>query len=264
MENLIDKYITGFNKEDQKQMQELRAVVQNFAQSQEAMSYSMPSFKVQGGYICSFAMYKNHIGFYPYSGNITKLFKKELSQYKWSDGAVQFPKGRPLPKNLIVSMLQARLEEITEKTIYSYKCPKPLGTLEITLDTKEKVKTAVFVDKKSKALVLPKVVENALDNYFNKKKPLLQSLLSRDLAGTDFQKSIWAVICKTDFGETITYTDMAEMVGNSSAVRAAGTACGKNPIALFIPCHRVVRKQGEDYGYAWGPHRKKWLLEFEK
>lgn len=260
----MDKYIAKFEKEDQKQMYELRAIVQKYTPSEEGISYSMPSFKVQGGYICSFAMYKNHLGFYPYSGNITKQFKKELAGYKCSSGAVQFLKNKPLPKTLIVKLLQARLEEIANTTVYYYTCPKPLGYLEITLDTLGRVKAAIFVDKKGPGKTLPGILKTALDNYFKSRKNIPSNLVSKELKGTDFQKSIWNIISKTAVGKTITYTYMAEQVGSQNAVRAAGTACGKNPVALFIPCHRVVRKQGEDYGYAWGTQRKKWLLEFEK
>jgi O-6-methylguanine DNA methyltransferase len=209
-------------------------------------------------------MYKNHLGFYPYSGNITKLFKKELSGYKTSSGAVQFPKNKPLPKTLIAKLLQARLEEIANNTLYYYTCPKPLGYLEIILDTTGRVKTAVFVEKKGSGKTLPDTLRTALDSYFKSRKNIPSNLVSKKLKGTDFQKSIWTVISKAPFGKTITYTDMAKKVGSENAVRAAGTACGKNPVALFIPCHRVVRKEGEDYGYSWGIERKKWLLDFEK
>ena len=64
-------------------------------------------------------------------------------------------------------------------------------------------------------------------------------------------------------GETITYTELAMRAGKPGAARAAGTACGRNPVALAIPCHRVVRTSGEDFGYSWGSDRKKWLLTFE-
>lgn len=154
------------------------------------------------------------------------------------------------------------VKEISNKYLY-YKCPGPLGYLKITLDESLKVKTAIFVDKKEKGEPLPEDIQKALDEYFFNKKNLPKNLLSKEIIGTVFQKSIWRIINQVSFGKTITYTDMATNAGRTLATRAAGTACGKNLVALFIPCHRVVRKQGEDYGYSWGIERKKWLLEFE-
>ncbi|MEN9852097.1 MAG: O6-methylguanine-DNA methyltransferase [Candidatus Parcubacteria bacterium] len=156
------------------------------------------------------------------------------------------------------------MTENKKSTTYYYTCPKPLGYLEITLDSYNKVQTAVFVENKNQSKSLPENITNALDAYFNNKKDIPIHLISKEIVGTDFQKSIWQVIRAVSFGTTITYTDMAIRAGRPRATRAAGTACGKNPVALFIPCHRVVRKQGEDYGYSWGPERKKWLLKFEK
>lgn len=145
-----------------------------------------------------------------------------------------------------------------------YTCPKPLGYLLVSLDDKQKVNAAYFSDIKGTAKPLPAgEVKTALDNYFTSQKPLALSLVSKEVAGTDFQKSIWSIISKTKLGKTVTYTELAEAVGNTKAVRAAGTACGQNKVALFIPCHRVVRKSGEDMGYAWGPERKRALLAHE-
>lgn len=146
---------------------------------------------------------------------------------------------------------------------YYYECPKPLGFLEIILDSEDKVQGSVFVDGKKKSQDLPDVIQAALEEYFYKKKDLPKNLVSKEIISTEFQKSIWRVISDVKLGKTITYTDMAEAAEKPRATRAAGTACGKNPLALFIPCHRVVRKQNEDYGYSWGAARKKWLLEFE-
>jgi O-6-methylguanine DNA methyltransferase len=154
--------------------------------------------------------------------------------------------------------------DIENNTLYCYKCPKLLGYLEMTLDAQNKVQTAIFVDHTKPHKRLPENIQKALDGYFAKKKDIPKSLISKEIVGTEFQKSIWGVISTVKFGEIITYTDMAVAAGRPLSARAAGTACGRNPVALFIQCHRVVRKQGEDYGYSWGPERKKWLLEFEQ
>jgi AraC family transcriptional regulator of adaptative response/methylated-DNA-[protein]-cysteine methyltransferase len=87
--------------------------------------------------------------------------------------------------------------------------------------------------------------------------------LPLDLAGTAFQQAIWSELCRIPPGETRTYTQMAAAVGKPKAVRAAGSANGANPIAVLIPCHRVVRSDGRLGGYAYGLDRKRALLDKE-
>lgn len=85
-----------------------------------------------------------------------------------------------------------------------------------------------------------------------------------DLRGTPFQKKVWQALLKTQSGETLTYAELAERIGKPRAVRAVATACGSNQIALLIPCHRIIRKDGKPSGYRWGLHRKEALLGQEK
>jgi methylated-DNA-[protein]-cysteine S-methyltransferase len=82
--------------------------------------------------------------------------------------------------------------------------------------------------------------------------------------GTAFQKRVWREIAKIPFGQTVTYTDLAARAGAPDALRAAGTATGRNPISIVVPCHRVVGKNGSLGGYAGGLERKRHLLEIEK
>lgn len=81
--------------------------------------------------------------------------------------------------------------------------------------------------------------------------------------GTEFQQKVWAELLKIPYGETITYMDLAVRLGDPKCIRAAGTANGKNPIAIAIPCHRVIGTGNKLTGYAGGIWRKKMLLEFE-
>lgn len=83
------------------------------------------------------------------------------------------------------------------------------------------------------------------------------------LEGTDFQKKIWKEIARIPHGKTISYSDLAKRAGNPEAVRAAGTSTGRNPIAIVIPCHRVVGKNGAMCGFGGGLPRKKFLLNLE-
>lgn len=85
-----------------------------------------------------------------------------------------------------------------------------------------------------------------------------------DIRGTVFQRKVWDELRKIPRGETRTYQDIARAVGAPAAVRAVGSACGANPVALVVPCHRAVRTDGGLGGYAWGLARKKKLLALEK
>jgi methylated-DNA-[protein]-cysteine S-methyltransferase len=81
--------------------------------------------------------------------------------------------------------------------------------------------------------------------------------------GTPFQKRVWQEIARVPYGETITYAQLAQRAGSAGSARAAGSATGRNPIAIAIPCHRIVGTDGSLTGYAGGLERKTKLLELE-
>lgn len=85
-----------------------------------------------------------------------------------------------------------------------------------------------------------------------------------DVQATAFQMQVWDVLRKIPYGQTVSYTDVAEMLGDKKKVRAVASACAKNRVALVIPCHRVVGASGSLSGYRWGVERKKKLLEAER
>jgi AraC family transcriptional regulator of adaptative response/methylated-DNA-[protein]-cysteine methyltransferase len=89
-------------------------------------------------------------------------------------------------------------------------------------------------------------------------------MLPLDVSGTAFQYQVWQVLQKIPYGQTRSYSQVAEAIGNPKAVRAVATACASNPVALAIPCHRVVRSNGELSGYRWGVEKKQKLLEQER
>lgn len=82
--------------------------------------------------------------------------------------------------------------------------------------------------------------------------------------GTAFQRAVWSELSQVGCGETSTYAEVARRIGHPAAVRAVGAANGRNPIALFIPCHRVIGAGGSLTGYAYGLDRKRALLEHER
>ncbi|HEX4477168.1 MAG TPA: methylated-DNA--[protein]-cysteine S-methyltransferase [Polyangiaceae bacterium] len=81
--------------------------------------------------------------------------------------------------------------------------------------------------------------------------------------GTDFQRKVWAALRTIAYGETLSYGALAARIGSPKAVRAVGLANGQNPIALVVPCHRVIGADGSLTGYASGLPRKRWLLDHE-
>ncbi|MBC9713301.1 methylated-DNA--[protein]-cysteine S-methyltransferase [Streptomyces sp. TRM66268-LWL] len=84
------------------------------------------------------------------------------------------------------------------------------------------------------------------------------------LDGTEFQRTVWAELLKIPYGETRTYGELAEALGNPAASRAVGLANGKNPVGIIVPCHRVVGANGSLTGYGGGLDRKRQLLDFER
>ena len=87
--------------------------------------------------------------------------------------------------------------------------------------------------------------------------------VSLDLRGTEFQQKVWRALQDIPAGETATYTEIANRLGLPTAVRAVAAACGANPLAVVVPCHRVVRSDGALAGYRWGIERKRALLDRE-
>lgn len=110
----VDAYIAHYDGIVKERLTELRAIIQKAApKSEEVISYKMPAYKQQG-MLAYFAGYKQHVGFYPTASPIVH-FAEELSKYKTSKGAVQFPLDKPLPKQLITRMVKFKLEENQRK-----------------------------------------------------------------------------------------------------------------------------------------------------
>lgn len=155
------------------------------------------------------------------------------------------------------------------ETIY-YNCP--LGTLRITGENenisevhflhpvKEDEKETMNLVSSSSSAILNKCIQQ-LDKYFS------GDILAFDLAlaqsGTSFQKRVWDALCAIPFGKTVSYLELSKRLGDPKAIRAVGTANGKNKIAIIVPCHRVIGSNGSLVGYAGELWRKHWLLNHE-
>ncbi|HRE50010.1 MAG TPA: methylated-DNA--[protein]-cysteine S-methyltransferase [Flavitalea sp.] len=98
--------------------------------------------------------------------------------------------------------------------------------------------------------------------YFNGRQRTFD--LPVNPAGTPFQQHVWNELLNIPYGRTISYLELSRRLGNTKAIRAVGAANGKNPIAIIIPCHRVVGAKNELVGYAGGLWRKRYLLDLEK
>ncbi|MGL5598415.1 MAG: methylated-DNA--[protein]-cysteine S-methyltransferase [Aeromonas sp.] len=82
--------------------------------------------------------------------------------------------------------------------------------------------------------------------------------------GTPFQQAVWGALCDIPYGETVSYLDIAQAIGNPKAVRAVGAANGRNPLSIIVPCHRVIGRSGDLTGYAGGLTIKRALLALEQ
>ena len=100
-----------------------------------------------------------------------------------------------------------------------------------------------------------------LEEYFNGNRTQFDFPI--EMIGTDFQKLVWNALCDIPYGQTRTYKQIAEAVGNPKACRAVGMANNRNPIAVVVPCHRVIGSNNKLVGYASGVELKKTLLDLE-
>ena len=102
---------------------------------------------------------------------------------------------------------------------------------------------------------------NQLDEYFAGERTSFDIAL--DLRGTEFQTEVWNSLANIEFGQTRSYGEQAAALGRPKAMRAVGSANGKNPVSIILPCHRVVGSTGKLTGYAGGLDAKRWLLNHE-
>jgi methylated-DNA-[protein]-cysteine S-methyltransferase len=142
----------------------------------------------------------------------------------------------------------------------------PLGWLELTASDEALIKVHFMKGDAAKQPnntenEILKITQKQLTEFFAGERKEFEIPLNP--AGTEFQVKVWDVLQKIPFGKTISYLQLAQKVGSKEHTRAVGLANGKNPIAIIIPCHRVIGADGKLTGYAGGMKRKQWLLEFE-
>ena len=154
----------------------------------------------------------------------------------------------------------------------SYKLiPSPIGKLKLVAsdeglvailwenDRPRRVPLADLVENPAHPMLLR--TEKELNEYFSHKRKAFTVPL--DMRGTYFQKQVWEALLGIPFGETRTYGQLANQLGNPKATRAVGAANGRNPIAIIVPCHRVIGFSGKLTGFAGGLDAKDHLLKLE-
>ncbi len=154
----------------------------------------------------------------------------------------------------------------------------PVGEVLLVTDGEGAVRALDFSDYEARMLRLlrrhcgsdpvlvegraPEGVRRAVEAYFSGDVRALDEVCVKT-GGTAFQKAVWAALRAIPAGETRSYGQLAEAIGSPRAVRAAGLVNGQNPVAVIVPCHRVIGANGTLTGYAGGLERKRWLLAHE-
>ncbi len=156
------------------------------------------------------------------------------------------------------------MESIVESTMnYSSYFQTPIGILEV-LASKEAIHSILFVDRmgESEPNEITRKAQQQLEEYFQGERHEFD--LPLDARGTKFQQSVWHSLTKIEYGTTCSYRDIANAIANPKGVRAVGSANGKNPMTIVVPCHRVIGADGSLTGYAFGVDKKSWLLKHER
>lgn len=145
--------------------------------------------------------------------------------------------------------------------------PTPVGDLRLTIDEAGALISVAFIADDTEPAVGapdPAALSEAatqLRAYFAGERTDFDLPLAS--VGTEFQRRVWAELRNIEYGKTISYVELASRIGQPTASRAVGMANSRNPIAIVVPCHRVIGANGSLTGYAGGLHRKRWLLELE-
>lgn len=149
------------------------------------------------------------------------------------------------------------------QTTYFGYYQSPLGWIEVGGNSRA-IQSLNFAEEQREGFSSNLMVEKAvrqIREYFEGKRREFDVVI--DPQGTPFQKAVWRQLLKVPYGRTASYGDIARSVGNPRAVRAVGGANGRNPIAIIVPCHRIIGSDGSMTGYGSGIWRKEWLLDHE-
>ena len=139
----------------------------------------------------------------------------------------------------------------------------PLGPLQVRIQNQRITGIECVSSVPAKKKALPSGIQKHLDRYFSGKSDP-GSRLRFHSKGTFFQEQVWKELQRIPWGRCVSYADIARTLKRPKAVRAVASAIGKNPIAILVPCHRVIGSDGKLRGYAYGLKKKAWLLNHER
>ena len=148
---------------------------------------------------------------------------------------------------------------------YAAHYNSPVGWLLLEADETAITKVHFMEEEGETTTSLSPVIKQCiveLEEYFSGNSEVFSVPLNP--IGTAFQQKVWKQLLTIPFAKTVSYSQVATQLGDLKAIRAVGTANGRNPLAIIIPCHRVIGSDGSLTGYGGGLWRKKWLLDFER
>jgi methylated-DNA-[protein]-cysteine S-methyltransferase len=172
-------------------------------------------------------------------------------------------------------MIKTSIKTNQEQTLITRWMQTPQGPLEIAVNIisgttanycyiKFKLEADIVDHQNQDEHSLLDLAQRQLQEYFDgTRKEFNQMLEHQSDYGTDFQRKVWQGLTLIPYGETCSYLDLATKINNPKAVRAVGAANGKNPLAIVVPCHRVIGANGTLTGYAGGLDKKQWLIYLE-
>lgn len=139
----------------------------------------------------------------------------------------------------------------------------PVGELQIESEDEKIIMLGFLWDPKQEQTMTPVIDQciTELQEYFSGTRKFFSFEMS--FRGSDFQIKVWNELLNIPFGKTISYQELAIRIGDIKSIRAVGLANGQNPIAIVVPCHRVIGKGGDLVGYGGGLDKKIWLLQHE-
>lgn len=183
-------------------------------------------------------------------------------------GSSRTKPGTKNPKPVSKSMKEAKRSHAPQHSTACLWMDSPVGRLVMLTSKKgisgvyfgHRIEKSTLPPESSKNLILKKAARQ-LEEFFAKKRESFD--LPLEAKGSAFQRSIWRELSKIPFGQTRSYGDLADAIGNPKAVRAVGLANGANPISIIVPCHRVIGKNGALVGFGGGLEIKTKLLKHE-
>lgn len=167
---------------------------------------------------------------------------------------------KPLNAKFIESRIGTLIAVSNEKNLLYLS---PIGGKHVDSELKQLTKLlskSIVENGDSKPL---KLLESELNEYFNGNLTEFTTPLQFDVIGTEFQQSVWNEIYKIEYGQTSTYSELAQRIGKPKSYRAVANACGRNPISIIVPCHRILASNNGLGGYSSGIEKKTILLDLE-